>query len=368
MMRIAAFRHALLSTCWVAVGLFLLLVGAELTTSAKSLFLRIRAGTVPLWLAFGQEEALFPLLQSDSDPTVRTGLIHRLSPLLITSEQLVKRAAEPLDVSVRRALVLGAGEMIGDPPSGTESSVEAQRRSVSETLIRQLTKLYLEDPDPGIHSAAEWTLRRYRQQTELARFESQWRIAAPQTERQWYVTGEGHTLVVIPGPVRFRMGSPLATAGNDEEEAIHEQMIRRSFSIASKETSVAQFQRFLVANPEMVRATDAGFRSPVDAPALQVTWYQAAAYCNWLNEKEGIARDQWCFVPNWPGGVRGWDVPRAKLAQPAAAIACQLRRNGNMPAAPARKRTGTSAATRPCCRSTRSAQRIQMANPLRLGR
>jgi formylglycine-generating enzyme required for sulfatase activity len=28
-----------------------------------------------------------------------------------------------------------------------------------------------------------------------------------------------------------------------------------------------------------------------------VTWYDAAAYCNWLSEQEGIPEDQWCYEP-----------------------------------------------------------------------
>ena len=33
----------------------------------------------------------------------------------------------------------------------------------------------------------------------------------------------------------------------------------------------------------------------------EVTWYKAAAYCNWLSEQEGIPEEQWCYVPA-PGG------------------------------------------------------------------
>jgi formylglycine-generating enzyme required for sulfatase activity len=38
-----------------------------------------------------------------------------------------------------------------------------------------------------------------------------------------------------------------------------------------------------------------------DCPVLMVTWYDAAAYCNWLSEQEGIAREQWCYVANKEG-------------------------------------------------------------------
>ncbi len=32
-----------------------------------------------------------------------------------------------------------------------------------------------------------------------------------------------------------------------------------------------------------------------------MTWYDAAAYCNWLSEQEGIPKEQWCYVPNEKG-------------------------------------------------------------------
>ena len=36
----------------------------------------------------------------------------------------------------------------------------------------------------------------------------------------------------------------------------------------------------------------------VHAPANIVTWYDAAAYCNWLSEQEGIPKTQWCYDPD----------------------------------------------------------------------
>ena len=42
-----------------------------------------------------------------------------------------------------------------------------------------------------------------------------------------------------------------------------------------------------------------------------MTWYEAAEYCNWLSEKEGISADQWCYEPNDQGkfaeGMRAKD-------------------------------------------------------------
>ena len=42
------------------------------------------------------------------------------------------------------------------------------------------------------------------------------------------------------------------------------------------------------------------------------------AYCNWLNEREGIARDQWCYLPNDQG----------EYAQGMRIVADCLRRTG----------------------------------------
>jgi formylglycine-generating enzyme required for sulfatase activity len=32
-----------------------------------------------------------------------------------------------------------------------------------------------------------------------------------------------------------------------------------------------------------------------DLPVVMTSWYQAAAYCNWLSKVEGIAEDQWSY-------------------------------------------------------------------------
>jgi formylglycine-generating enzyme required for sulfatase activity len=32
-----------------------------------------------------------------------------------------------------------------------------------------------------------------------------------------------------------------------------------------------------------------------------VSWYKAAAYCNWLSDREGISEEEWCYRPNAKG-------------------------------------------------------------------
>jgi formylglycine-generating enzyme required for sulfatase activity len=133
----------------------------------------------------------------------------------------------------------------------------------------------------------------------------------PAVDRNWFVTKEGHTLAVIRGPVEFAMGSPGHEPGRDKrnDESLHRARIPRSFAVATKETTVAQFQRFLITNPEIMKhAATAGHKDPSrdgvlvrgrtpddDCPQILMTWYEAAQYCNWLSRQEGVPEEEWCY-------------------------------------------------------------------------
>jgi formylglycine-generating enzyme required for sulfatase activity len=68
--------------------------------------------------------------------------------------------------------------------------------------------------------------------------------------------------------------------------------IDRGFALAAREVTVGEFRRF---RKESARGQDA------DHPISGVSWYDAAAYCNWLSERDGIPEDQWCYKPNAKG-------------------------------------------------------------------
>jgi formylglycine-generating enzyme required for sulfatase activity len=135
---------------------------------------------------------------------------------------------------------------------------------------------------------------------------------------------DGPAMVVVKGPVMVRMGSPVDERGrvpapDSAAEPQHTVAIPRSFAISATEVTVAQFRRFLDTTPEVksgYRYDDAPARmaevhrlfSPDDdGPAIAVTWYEAAMYCNWLSAREGLPTAEWVY----PAGVLrdGFEMP-----------------------------------------------------------
>ena len=102
------------------------------------------------------------------------------------------------ETSMRRALILALGTY------GTEGLSPGER----EPLIGKLLDLYRNDPDAGIHGAAEWTLRQWGQQEKLKELDAELMKLKDRGDRRWFVNSQGQTFAVIEGPVEFRMGSP----------------------------------------------------------------------------------------------------------------------------------------------------------------
>ena len=44
-------------------------------------------------------------------------------------------------------------------------------------------------------------------------------------------------------------------------------------------------------------------------PVVGVTWRDAALFCQWLSEQEGLPEDQWCYPDIWKADSRGRDLP-----------------------------------------------------------
>jgi formylglycine-generating enzyme required for sulfatase activity len=246
-----------------------------------------------------QPAQAWPVLKHRPDPRARSYLTHRLYPLGVDPAALIKRLDEEPNVTIRRALLLSLGEYDEKvlPP-------EERRR-----LVPKLQTLYRTDVDPGLHAAAEWLLRAWQQGAWLQQVNEEWakdkgarekRLGGIQqvvtkdkekTPPQWYVTGQGQTMVVIPGPVEFVMGSPPTEKGRADGEAQHQRRIGRTFAVAATPVTKEQFLRF---RPAFTHNELHRYPEPT-CPIGGVVWYEGAAYCNWLSEQEGLPEAQWCY-------------------------------------------------------------------------
>ncbi len=108
---------------------------------------------------------------------------------------------------------------------------------------------------------------------------------------QWYVNSQGQTLVVIPGPSEFLMGSPLTETGRKDNEVPHTRRISRTFALATTPVTLAQYRQF---EPGYSYGSASFVRLP-DLPVVGIDWYRGAKYCNWLSKEEGIREEQWCY-------------------------------------------------------------------------
>jgi formylglycine-generating enzyme required for sulfatase activity len=68
------------------------------------------------------------------------------------------------------------------------------------------------------------------------------------------------------------------------------------FALAAREVTVAEFRRFREDHQYLKE-----YARTEDCPVNMVSWYDAAAYCNWLSKEEGIAEGHWCYEPNEQG-------------------------------------------------------------------
>jgi formylglycine-generating enzyme required for sulfatase activity len=256
-------------------------------------------------LQMDQPSKVWPLLKHSPDPRLRSYLIHALAPLGADAKTIVKQLnRESEDVTMRRALLLSLSEF------GEKVTTDERK-----AFLPNLQKMYQAEPDPGLHAATEWLLRQWKEEAWLAETNQAWAEDKEQQakrletieqelkketgkdEARWYVNGQGQTLVVIPGPVEFWMGSPPTEEGRGGDwELRHWRRIGRSFAIASKEVTVEQFLRFRKDHP-----ISRQYAPSDDCPVNNVTWYEVAEYCNWLSEQEGIPKEQWCYEPNAEG-------------------------------------------------------------------
>jgi formylglycine-generating enzyme required for sulfatase activity len=238
---------------------------------AQQRYADIKSNVIAALLSLGETDATLPFLRHDTDPTLRNYVFKKLAAARVSVnvfEPCLQNRA--LDADVRQALILALGNY-------ARSAVPAADRA---RIGQSLQEIYLTDKNIGVRSAAEWVLRR-------------WDLAVPQSgsadadalaHRNWFVTPSGQTMAVLDYPDHYEPRGAAKPPANHR------------FAIATKEITVKEFAKF---RPE--HRIDYRARGNDACPAHMMDWYSAVAYCNWLNEQEGIEQDEWCYLPNDEG-------------------------------------------------------------------
>lgn len=261
-------------------------VAAQTTEDDRELLAKQQANAAVALLRLGKAEKVWPLLQFTPDPRLRSYLIHRFRPLHINPIMLVNQLSGETDLGIRAGLILALGEY----------SFEEISQPYAASPVEQLLKAYRNDPEPAIHSAAEWTLQNWDQSSILREIDEQLMTKEIETNHRWYINGQGQKFAIIQGPIEFTMGPGPSVPDRESLPKPIRMRIDRSFAIATKEVTNPQFRRFLQDHPDIKLPFTGGVTSGTDSP-VTCTWYQAAKYCRWLSEQEGIPEDQMCFPP-----------------------------------------------------------------------
>ncbi len=255
---------------------------------AKDRLAKRQANAAVALLRLNRSRRVWPLLVHRPDPRVRSYLIHRLSLLDADPDRLLGRLGLETEVSIRRALILALGEF-------DERQLNAADR---RRLAPHLLELYARDPDPGIHGAAFWLLRRWGHDDALDRVDRDGSLGGIERGRNWFINRQGQTFSILGAPGEVVVGSPPSEVGREEgpEGEVETQRhvrIDHDFAIMNRPVTVAEFLRF---RKEFVYRSS--YSPDPDRPINNIAWYDAAAYCNWLSEQEGIPPEQWCYLPN----------------------------------------------------------------------
>ena len=98
-------------------------------------------------------------------------------------------------------------------------------------------------------------------------------------------TGDGHELVLL-GPGSLRMGASRREPGRRANEVLRDVALSRLFYLGRHEVTNAQFRVFATGHSSgqsenMDLELD-------DQPVVRVSWQDAALYCNWLSDRDGL--------------------------------------------------------------------------------
>ncbi|HBM85036.1 MAG TPA: hypothetical protein DD808_11545 [Halieaceae bacterium] len=185
---------------------------------------------------------------------------------------------------------LGAIDLRVSPP---EAEVRVNGRLIgrgNQSLSLPTVEHRVEVSLPGHRSESQRITPRQglEQRFEVAlQTEQEARVAQVQPE---VTSALGQTLrLFIPGehgPDSFTLGASRREPGRRANEVLRPVTLRRMFYLQTTEVTNAQFRQFLASHNS--GQLEGNSLNREHQPVAQVSWQQAAQFCNWLSQREGL--------------------------------------------------------------------------------
>lgn len=241
----------------------------------------------------GQREFFWPALKRSAHPGTRSFIIAHFHHYDDDPRPLLNRIRANQDPGIAQAMLMILGKM----PLKGDAHQELVTRSVD----------MFHKADPGVHSTAMAIVAAEAPQRLRKMIEARRNQPPLSDDHRWQVNSLGQTLVELHCG-EFKMGSPADEQGRsfgdrkradgtlealDNVEPWHVRKLNRRYLISATPVTVEQFQAYR-------QALGIGSQAPVNSdlrqhPAVRVSWFDAARFCNWLSEQESRMP---CYEPN----------------------------------------------------------------------
>ena len=217
-------------------------------------------------------------LRLAADPGPSVELLEWLVQSKVDPGVLINHLDVETDGSVRQTSIQCLADLTSEPVS-----------AATLAHLPRFVSMYRDDPDSGIHSSIAYLLKRWGHADTKKAIDAELTGKA-RGKRRWLVNSHGQTMAVI---------------GVDDDIVSKTSAARRlpyRLAITTTEITLEQYLKHVPGHLTTRRESGLPDLSSPELAVEFVSYDKAAAYCNWLSEKEGLPQDQCCYLP---GDKRG---------------------------------------------------------------
>lgn len=189
------------------------------------------------------------------------------------------------DLSVALEPILGPVALDVQPP---EATVKIDGRALATGTTRVELTAVAHRIEASMTGYAPWsgsiTPRPGFEQRVEIRLQNEAEARAARTPPK--VASKAGPAMVLVQPGAFVMGTPRGEQGRQSNEALRPVRLTRAFYLSTTEVTNAQYRRYASGHSSGIvkRETLDNDRQPV----ARVSWDDAARYCNWLSQQDGL--------------------------------------------------------------------------------